>query len=102
MGIYLIQLLCPNRHAVVAVSYDETEMPHDVARAIFEKDFDDMVAHKILRRECGICKSTTLNYECAKTKYKTMEEASRELSKLEAENLASRALLDEINKANRN
>jgi hypothetical protein len=99
--IHIIQLLCPQRHCIYAVAYDVEEMPDDVALAMFQLQFDKWVDEKVLNRECGICKSTKLEYETRRTKYKTIAEAEPALKAAEAANIESRKLID-AQKANRN
>jgi hypothetical protein len=99
--IHIIQLLCPQRHCVYAVAYDVEEMPDDVALAMFQLQFDKWVDEKVLNRECGICKSTKLEYETRRTKWKTKEEAMPALKQLEQEQLATRAIID-AQKASKN
>jgi hypothetical protein len=99
--IYIIQCLCPQRHAIMAVSYDPEELPHDVAMATFQSSIEEWVRKEVIDPWCGICHSREWHYEPAKTKYKTMEEAAVELSKIETANRASRRIVDQL-KAERN
>lgn len=99
--IYIIQCLCPQRHAIMAVAYDPEELPHDVAMATFQQQIEEWVSKQVIDPWCGICHSREWRYERAKSKYKTMDEAGAELSKMETANRASRRIVDQL-KAERN
>ena len=93
--IHLIQCLCPNRHAIFAVAYDPDELADDVALAVFQQGVEDWIRRGQINPWCGICHSRELHYEVAQTKWKTMAEAEPEMLKAEAENLQTRALIDQ-------
>lgn len=103
MSVYIIQCLCPNRHAIYGIAYDPKDMPHDVAMAVFQQQIEEWIATKTINPWCGICaqgeKSWT--YEQRRTKYKTMEEAKPELKALELEMMLSRMVID-ASKENKN
>ena len=93
--IWIIQCLCgPNRHAIYAIAYDAKEMPHDLAMADIQQSVNTQITKGQWNPWCGICGSRDWTYEQRLTKYKTMEEAKTEMSKLELENLVSRLLID--------
>lgn len=93
--IYIIQCLCPNRHAIYATVYDPEELPHDVAMATMQQQIEEWIAKKTINPWCGICQSRDWTYEQRKTKYKSMEEAKAEMKQLELENMLSRIIIDE-------
>lgn len=100
--IYIIQCLCPNRHAIYAIAYDPKGIPaedaglnpHEVYMAMFQHQIEKWVAEKTINPWCGICNSRDWTYEQRRTKYKTMEEAEKELREIEAENIFTRMLID--------
>lgn len=101
MAIYIIQCLCPNRHAIFAVTYDPADMPHDVAMATFQSTVEKLIAEKAIDPWCGICKSRDWTYEQRRTKYATMEEAKPEMMQLEWEQILTRAQIEQ-EKRNKN
>ena len=94
--IHIIQLLCPQRHAIFAVSYDPLEMPDDVALLTFQSTIEGWIKDQTINPWCGICgaKQGQWSYEQRSTKFKTMEEAMPELKKGEMNQMISRALID--------
>ena len=101
MAIHIIQLLCPQRHCIMAVAYDTSEMPDDVALAMMQTHIEDLEAKKVIKHECGICLSTDLQYETRRTKFKTKEEAEPALRQQEFDQLWSRMKIELI-RANKN
>jgi hypothetical protein len=99
--IHIIQCLCPSRHAILGTAYPSEDTPDDVALAVFQIAVEKMLAMKAIRPECGICGSREWHYETGRTKWKTLEEAQPHLLQLEQENIASRALIDQL-KASKN
>lgn len=99
--VYIIQCLCPNRHAIYAIAYESKDMPHDVAMAVFQQQIEEWIATKTINPWCGICNSRNWTYEQRRTKYGSMEQAKVELKRLELENLLSRMILDQT-KAQKN
>jgi hypothetical protein len=100
--IWIIQLLCPSRHAIMGCAYDESETPHDQAMTMFQTQMEKLITSRVLRQECGICKATDLKYERARTKFHNMQEAAQSLRNEEAAQAASRVLLDAVRRAERN
>lgn len=93
--IYVIQCLCPNRHAIFAVAYDPKDIAHDVVMAGFQAQIEGWIADKTINPWCGICESRVWTYEQRRTKYDTIEEAKPELRKLEVEQLFTRMQIEE-------
>ena len=101
MAVYIIQCLCPNRHAIFGVAYDPADMPHDVAMATFQSTIEKWITDKTINPWCGICNSRHWTYEQRRTKYATMQEAEPELKRLELEQMLTRALIEQ-QKASKN
>jgi hypothetical protein len=93
MSIHLIQLLCPQRHCIIAMPY-----PSGQERGK-ERTIDLM---EEMRRTlginpwCGICGSQELVYEDRPTAFEALQEAMPMLRELEDEQLRSRGLLDDL------
>lgn len=89
MALWLLQVLCPSRHAIVAVPYDPDE---HVAAAMEVAAATTMAEHGI-NPWCGLCGSHELHAEHAPMKWATLEEALPHLQETERQNQLARALL---------
>lgn len=95
--VWVVQLLCPERHAVMAAAYERTDESklEDISNGMRES-----LKEQGLLWECGICKHTDvpksvdLHFEEGPTRFATMEEAMPHLRKIEEENITSRFLID--------
>lgn len=76
MKVRIVQLLCPERHCVLAVAYQSPTGEADpIKSALLRETFDGLLEKKALNPWCGICRSTRLTCEDSETVFKTMEEA---------------------------
>ena len=86
--IWITQWLCPNRHANIALAWDDqtttAQQVEEEGEALYNKE--------VFNRWCGICHGE-LHVEHGRTKYKTMEEAEPALKEVEQLNLAARNIL---------
>jgi hypothetical protein len=93
--IRIAQLLCPQRHAVLAIPYDEADMtPESVAELLREATAEGIENRK-LKPSCFICgaPAETWHIEDGRTRFVTMSEAMPSLKAAEAANLAAREFL---------
>jgi hypothetical protein len=106
MPVYIIQCLCPNRHAIYAVAYDPNDIPegttldprsdpHEIFMAIFQQQIEAWIANKTIKPECGICNSRDWTYERRRTKWNTLAEAEQPLLQTELENVLTRMQIDQ-------
>lgn len=91
--IWITQLLCPQRHCIIAAAWDDQEdaapqVEHQVRTGFFES-----VKKHELNPFCGICQSRSLHCESGPTKWKTMEEALPHIKREEAKQIADAAIL---------
>jgi hypothetical protein len=87
--IWLVQYLCPSRHALCATPY---EQPTDQAE-IEGKLLAEM--HRLgFNPWCGICGSRDLHFEHGRMAVQDWDEALRRLQAVQADNIASRAVID--------
>ncbi len=86
--IWLTQWLCPNRHAAIAVAWDDQEDTAETA----ERRGEELFARGILNRWCGIC-SGQLHVENHATAFATLEEAMPYLKAIEGANLLARTII---------
>jgi hypothetical protein len=83
--VRITQCLCPSRHCLMAMAYDETTT--DASPTVQEYALRVLVAHAIERNEinaeCAICgaKPETWTYEDRRSIFRTMEEADPHLKR---------------------
>ena len=88
--IWIVQLLCPKRHAIAGIMYEKDhDIPGRTERLIREE-----LQRLNARWRCGICGSDKLVFEHAPTKFDTIEEAQVPAIALQEANLRTRQLLD--------
>ena len=87
--IWLMQYLCPQRHAIIAVPYRPAE--HTAPQ--IEAQAQGMMTQAGINPWCGLCGSQDLRFEHAPTRYTTWEEALPALKAEEAKQVRTWALL---------
>ena len=104
--IHIIQCLCPERHAILAVAYDDAVTTGAEALQMFQSMVQSMVLVTTdgggLNPWCGICESRDWFYEDGVTGFTTLAEAKPFLEKCQADQMATRALIDQQKTAVRN
>lgn len=83
--IHLTQLLCPQRHCVMALAWDERESSAQETESELREMFRTAVGKGLLNPFCGLCRSETLHCESGRTRWSTMEEALPHLQRHEQE-----------------
>ncbi len=83
--ICITQLLCPQRHCVVASVWDERDSSAALAQEQLREQFQSWVKSGALNPYCGLCRSETLHYESGVTRWQTMEEALPNIREQERE-----------------
>lgn len=88
--VRIVQLLCPERHCVLALSYfsPDGEVRPEVAETMdlmFHKAIEDGMINPF----CKICRSTVLLTEDRPTIFSTMEEASPYLREMERQQVVA-------------
>lgn len=91
--VYLIQLLCPSRHAILALGLEAApeHLPSDETAAT--QMMLEVVRIAQLAPRCGICGSEELHAEIGRTAFATLEAAAPVLKQIERENLRARTLI---------
>ena len=92
MSVYLIQCLCPNRHAIMGIAY-EAGGPSNERLAAFKLVMAQLIEEKTINPWCELCRSRDWHYETAKTGYRTMDEAEGPLRAVEAMQAQTREFL---------
>jgi len=85
--IWITQWLCPRRHCVIAVAWDDQEMTPEEAVRRGEHAFTQSV-----NRWCGIC-GGSLHEEQWRTEFYTMEKALPHIKAIEQANLRARSIM---------
>jgi hypothetical protein len=91
--IHLIQCLCPDRHAIMAIGYDPETLSPDDAMHGFKAFMQQMFDKHEVNPWCAICGSSLLVYEDRATPFKTIEEAMPVLAQLQIEQAITNAAL---------
>ena len=92
MSVFLIQCLCPQRHAIVGIAYEADE-PSDERVEQLKVAVAMMIERGAIDPWCGICRSRDWHYETGKTRYRTLAEAEIPLRANEAAQAATRDFL---------
>lgn len=87
--VYITQLLCPKRHAILGLAWEEDQLDHDRAVGLIK----DGIRVMKVNPWCGICGSRDLKYESGATIFSSVDEAMPHLMQLVAENLMASSLL---------
>jgi len=85
--IWITQWLCPRRHCVIAVAWDDQEITPEEAVRRGEQAFTQDV-----NRWCGIC-GGSLHVEHGRTRFNTMEKALPQLKAIERANDRARSII---------
>jgi len=86
--VRIVQLLCPQRHCVLAAAYEAPDGTEDTDIAIrLHAEFNRLVGNGVLNPWCGLCGSLSLRAEDSPTPFATMEEAAPHLYENERQQL---------------
>jgi hypothetical protein len=91
--VRIVQLLCPSRHAIAAYAYESPRGEPLAAEMVRFRAGVQAALETGLAWRCELCRSETLVYEDARTRFDSLEEAGPYLRQLEAEQLESRTAL---------
>jgi hypothetical protein len=73
--VWIVQCLCPSRHAILGVAFDDTDMGPSQGVGELRVVVGDLVERGVINDHCGLCGSRSWTYELGKTKYHSIEEA---------------------------
>jgi hypothetical protein len=89
MTVWLIQCLCPDRHAICAVAgeADDRRAAEEAVVKPFYKTLSMALATDLINPWCGLCHAAASTWHCelAVTPFASMEEAEPFLKQSEAE-----------------
>lgn len=91
MKVRIVQLLCPQRHCIMATPYESPDgaVIASYAEAI-KREFGSRAQKQIYNPWCGLCRSRDLKTEDSPTKFTTMAEALPGLRQVELEQAITR------------
>jgi hypothetical protein len=105
MRLHVAQCLCgPARHAILALAKDASESA-DALRELLKVAVDEFLAVRGIDSRCGICGAPASQwiYEVGLSReYPDWDTAKRALKDLEAENRATRAVVDGLRRSSSN
>ena len=91
--VRIVQLLCPERHCVLAVAYESQKpMAEDPCRHV-EQRFQEAVEARMLNPWCDICRSRDLHTEDGPTRFATLERTSPDFGRSVLHSKTSRTLM---------
>lgn len=96
--IHLVQLLCPNRHCIIAAAWEEGRTTYEATVTFMRASFAGMGGEWL----CGLCRAAELKFEDGLMPFNSMAEAAPELARLAAENMRGRALIEQLRRGARN
>ena len=96
--VYLVQLLCPQRHCIVCCVYEERPEPVESQSEVTRAELREF-AEEHLDPWCGICGSRQLTFEDALTRFRSIEEALPELEKVTVDNRITALILAQFVKS---
>ena len=97
--VRLVQCLCgPNRHAILALAYQEGQVEDAVG--ILHRQMEELIASRGINPWCGIChaRQEGWQYEDGPTKFETLEEARPALEEIQQANLRARDILGQTSR----
>lgn len=92
MDLWLVQWLCPNRHALAAAPYDRDKHSVADAETMLRAEGDRLG----LQPRCGLCGSETLHFEHGKLRYHDWPSALTALFESERQNIETRMAIDRL------
>ena len=92
--VHVTQCLCPKRHCIMAIAWQEPEYTPDTAKEKLKSIIKRLMERGAINGFCGICNSSKLTYEDGVTGFKTLDEAMPHLRAVERANLATKRYLD--------
>ena len=102
--VHITQCLCPKRHCIIALAWEEGESVPGCGDLVFKDSADacdgveKLISYFVKDGQidpwCGICHSSTFTYEDGLTRFMSLDEARPEIERLQLANLLTRAALD--------
>lgn len=90
MKVHITQCLCPSRHCIMAIVWEEPEYTPRKAKEALRTLVKRWVEKKAINHECAICGAKRLHYEDGVTPFRSKAEAMPHVKMVETMNLLSR------------
>lgn len=98
--IWIVQCLCPDRHCIMALAFDPADLAEAEAVARLKALVHAALNDSTINPWCALCGPTrgpsSWFYEAAPTRFRTMEEAEPALRQAEADQLRTRAYVQDL------
>jgi hypothetical protein len=94
MRVHITQCLCPNRHCIAALAWEEPDFTPETAITKLRGTIEDAVAKEMLNHRCGICDSPYLVYEDGITKFESLLEATANVLMCQEEQMRTRMAIE--------
>jgi len=91
--VWIAQCLCPQRHCIMALAFNEATTSVVLAKANLAAAVHNAIKDGELDPWCGLCRSPDFDIEAGRTPFRTLVEAEPHLREIERMNLASRDYL---------
>lgn len=92
--IHIIQCLCPQRHCILALAYDDTEGGGEEILGLLQATVAGSIEQGLLNPWCGICQAREWTYEDGKTHFTSLAEAKPFLEQCQRDQMDFRTMLD--------
>jgi thiol-disulfide isomerase/thioredoxin len=97
MSVWITQCLCPSRHCIAATAgeVNTAEEAERIVATSLREALDEMLTTKMLNPWCGLCHAlqATWRFETRRTAFRTMDEATPVLERLQAEQLLAMSIM---------
>lgn len=91
--VHIVQCLCPSRHCIAAIAFDDKDLSPEKALEGFPMLVNSTVAVGGWNPWCGICRSRDWHYELGRTRWETLEEAMPRIKELERQQALTRSII---------
>jgi hypothetical protein len=100
--IHVTQCLCPKRHNIAAIVWEEPEFTPEIGIAKLKSMVQHLFETKAVNPWCGICLSRDLGYEDGISKFTTMPEALSAMAASQVQQAISRDIIHRVTAYQRN
>lgn len=92
--VHIAQCLCPSRHCIAAVAWEEPNYTPESVKEKLHEAIASAIENDIINPWCGICGSKELSYEDGITRFDSLPEAIDDILTVQMENMRTKMALD--------